>query len=251
MTDWPELSRERGRGGGRDSRHLHNPRSFLRGYSRIGNSKKTTFKHSSAMPPIRQTTLRRTASNQSARGTSASRIEIVRAGIQQLFSGRSSVGTRSSSPESPKTPRLALGLNNLSSTRLNIPFLTRTNTTDRSTTSPSSPSARSPTTPISSRPITRNALREHELSNVSAIPPPLRHNSNQRFAGVDPAERELAELAYIGRRRRNRTSKERRCAPKIKNQKIRANILKCFISGMVNLPHSKLHGQFLMVDTSF
>jgi hypothetical protein len=56
--------------------------------------------------------------------------------------------------------------------------------------------------------------------------------------GVDPAELHLAELAETGRRRRQRKARERerRCMPKIKNKKIRAKILSCFISGLVKIP---------------
>ena len=193
------------------------------------------------MPPVRQNNPRRSTSSRSSRQP-PSRLENVRTGLQQLFTGRSSVGTaRSHSPESPKSPRYALGLQNLSSTRINIPYLTRTTTIPNSsnestsTTSPESP--HSPTTPISTRPITPNSLRQQiQHPAVSTLPSHVRHNSARRFIGIDPAEQHLAELAEQGRRRRRHKprSKDRRCAPKIKNRKIRSKILSCFISGLVN-----------------
>jgi hypothetical protein len=188
------------------------------------------------MPPVRQNGHRRQQSSESSRGPQ-SRIEGIRTGINSLFSGRSRVGPpRSRTPESPKTPRLALGLGNFSSTRLVIPYLTRTNTTSRPPTRQN--------TPISSRPITadslRNSLRQQDtILPLSNPPRHARHNSHtaRRFVGVDPAELHLAELAETGRRRRQRKAKEsRRCAPKITNKKIRAKILSCFISGLVKIP---------------
>lgn len=209
------------------------------------------------MPPIRQNNSRRSPSYRSSR-PSSSRLEGVRASINQLFTGRSSVGPRSPTPDSPKTPRFVLGLPNLSTTRLNVPYLTRTpsvphrSNTQRSNasqTASASQTAESPTTPISSRPIIPNSLRQQiEQPAVSAVPSHVRHNSARRFVGVDPAEQHLAELAQSGRERRRhkrraRRDKERFCAPKIKNRKIRAKILSCFISGLV---HSHCPG---MIDS--
>jgi hypothetical protein len=173
----------------------------------------------------------------------SSRLENVRIGINQLFTGRSRVGLpRTQTPESPKTPRLALGLQNLPSTRINIPYLNRTSSTSSNrSTRPNVGvlrSARNPLTPFSSRPLTPRALRqETQDSTETAIPPPVGRSSTRRFIGVDPAELHLAELAHAGRRRRRQKSRnrhaERRCAPKIKNRKIRAKILSCFVSGLV------------------
>jgi hypothetical protein len=189
------------------------------------------------MPPVRQNGHRRHPSSEFSRGP-PSRIEGIRTGMNQLFSGRSRVGPpRSRTPESPKTPRLALGLGNFSSTRLVIPYLTRTNTTSR-------PPTRQDTPPISSRPITANSLRnslrqQNTILPISNPPRHARHNSHtaRRFVGVDPAELHLAELAETGRRRRQRKARERerRCMPKIRNKKIRAKILSCFISGLVKI----------------
>jgi hypothetical protein len=186
------------------------------------------------MPSARQNTSRRSPTSQSSRPAPSSRLENVRISIQGLFTGRSIVGARASSPESPKTPRPTIGPQNLPSTRLIIPYLTRS-ASDRSARS-SHRSPRNPDFPLSSRPITPNSLRQQiEQPNLSTIPPRVRHNDSRRF-GVDPAEQHLAQLAQDGRRRRRakRRSKEnRRCAPKIKNRKIRSKILSCFISGMV------------------
>ncbi|KAH8687670.1 hypothetical protein BGZ60DRAFT_522319 [Tricladium varicosporioides] len=183
------------------------------------------------MPPVRQNPPRRLSSRDSSRPAS-SRIEGIRTGINHLFTGRSRIGTpRSHTPESPKTPRLALGLGNLSSTRIVIPYLTRTNTnSSQSSQTPIRPQ-HTPHTSVSSRPIAPNPHQQQ--APVSTIPPQIRHNGARRFRGVDPAETHLAELAEAGRRRRNKVrSSERRCGPKIKNRKIRAKILTCFISGL-------------------
>jgi hypothetical protein len=172
--------------------------------------------------------------------------------VHQMFSGRSRVGTspRNSMPDSPKTPRIALGLGNLPSTRLHIPYLSRSNTSSsqRSARSASLNSPRSfrhhPYTSLDDRPTTANSVRQ------DAPQPPVpaaqssepRQSSRQRspqrrFVGVDPAELHLAELAETGRRRRRRKSPrlDRICLPKVKNKKIRAKILSTFISGMVSI----------------
>jgi hypothetical protein len=193
------------------------------------------------MPSATENTRRSSASQPSRRAPS--RLDNVRVGINQLFTGRSRVGLpRSQTPESPKTPRLALGLQDLPSTRIHIPYLNRTSSTssNRSTrpnTAVPRP-ARNPLTPFSSRPITPRALRQETRDFTdTTIPPPVRRSSTRRFIGVDPAELHLAELAHAGRRRRRQKSRnrqaERRCAPKIKNRKIRQKILSCFVSGLV------------------
>jgi hypothetical protein len=196
------------------------------------------------MPLERQDYSSRYSGRPSARASRPppSRLDNVRIGLNSLFTGRSRVGTvRSRTPESPKTPRPTLGLRELPSTRLHIPYLTRTNSSRNNSISSISPrSTQSPLTPISSRPLTPNSFREQTQqhgrgASVGSIPPPVRRSST-RFVGVDPAELHLAELARVGRRRRNRKarSSERRCAPKIQNRRIRWKILNCFISGLVN-----------------
>jgi hypothetical protein len=197
------------------------------------------------MPASNENTPRRSSASQPSRPV-ASRLQNVRVGINQLFTGRSMVGQpRSQSPESPKTPRLALGLQNLPSTRINIPYLNRTSSTssDRSTrpntTVPRT--TRNPLTPFGSRPIPPRGLQQETRDSPdTTIPPPVRRSSGRRFVGVDPAELHLAELAQVGRRRRRQKSRarhrhaERRCGPKIKNRKIRQKILSCFVSGIVS-----------------
>jgi hypothetical protein len=187
------------------------------------------------MPLIRQTATRRSPPTRSTTRRPASRIEQIRVGILQMFSGRSTVGNASSPPQSPKTPRLELALNNISSTRLVLPHLSRTTTTP----SPQSPHSLPQYTPTiealaSSRPTTGNSLREQSRQlNTSALPSHYRHNSTHRF--VDPAEQHLAALVGEGRRRKHKTHEiERRCGPKVKNDKIRAKIWSCFVSGLVS-----------------
>jgi hypothetical protein len=201
------------------------------------------------MPLERQDHSSRYSNRSSARSSRPppSRLENVRVGLNSLFTGRSRVGrvrVESQTPESPKTPRPALGLRELPSTRLHIPYLTRTNSSrNNSISSVSRRSTQSPLTPISSRPLTPNSFRQQTQQHfrdppATSIPPPVRRTSTRRFVGVDPAELHLAELAQAGRRRRKRKARsvERRCAPKIKNRHIRAKILSCFISGLVSHP---------------
>jgi hypothetical protein len=194
------------------------------------------------MPSSDESTQRRSSASRPPRPV-PSRLQNVRVEINQLFTGRSSVLLpRSLSPESPKTPRLALGLQNLPSTRIHIPYLSRTSSTDSSrSTRPNTAvprPARNPA-PFSSRPNTPRALQEEtQNSPTTTIPTPVRRSSGRRFVGVDPAELHLAELAHVGRRRRRHKSRnrraERRCGPKIKNRKIRQKILSCFVSGLVS-----------------
>ena len=218
------------------------------------------FEQSSAMPSTSESTRRSSASQSSRRAPS--RLENVRVGINQLFTGRSRVGLpRSQTPESPKTPRVALGLQNLPSTRINIPYLHRTSSqSSNRSTQPStsvSPSAHNPLTPFSSRPITPRALRQETRDSIDStnttLPPPFRRSSTRRFIGVDPAELHLAELAHAGRRRRRQKARnrhtDRRCAPKIKNRKIRQKILSCFVSGLVSYQVSWGNGTRLMISS--
>ncbi|CZT02934.1 uncharacterized protein RAG0_09891 [Rhynchosporium agropyri] len=179
-----------------------------------------------------------------------SRFESLRNGLNRWFSGRSRVGTprRQEVPESPKTPRHTPGLQELRlpSTRIHIPYLTRSDSRESSRDSEVLASPRSfrhPFAPIAApRPITANSFdtRPHTRrpSDDQNVLPRAHQPAGHRFVGVDPAELHLADLAATGRRRRRRrrTQKMRRserlCGPKIKNRKIRAKTLSCFISGM-------------------
>ena len=209
------------------------------------------------MPSQRQDTRRRPHGDSRR---SISRVENIRSGLQGLFTGRSTVGrSRYDSeqiPESPKSPRPGhtqrpvLGLHNLPTTRLNIPYLARSRSdtrthsrsesrsTHRSNT-PLSPAEQQYEEPLNFRPITPNSWRQVQQGNVSTLPSHIRHNSSRRFVGVDPAEQHLATLAQDARRRRRRNktreegTKRRRCGMKIKNRKVRGKLLSCFISGLV------------------
>ena len=202
---------------------------------------------SSVMP---QTTEHRSSQRASAQSSrrQISRLENVRMGINEMFTGRSRVGRarsirhspgtalESSDLQSPKSPRFVLGLNNLSSTTLAIPYLNRS--APPSPVSATPISAHSLPAPISSRPITPNSFRQQvqRQQNISTVPSHIRHNSERRFRGVDPAELRLIELAEDGRRRRRRGSKSNRtrsCSPQTKNKKVRRKILTCIISGLV------------------
>ncbi len=193
------------------------------------------------MPSSDETTQRRSSASRPPRPV-PSTLPNVRVEINQLFSGRSSVRLqRSLSPESPKTPRLALGLQNLPSTRIHIPYLNRTSSTNSSgSTRPNTAiprPARNPTS-FSSRPITPRARQEEsQNSPYTTLPLQVRRSSGRRFVG-DPAELHLAEIARVERRRRRHKSRnrraERRCGPKIRNRKIRQKILSCFVSGLVS-----------------
>lgn len=174
--------------------------------------------------------------------TNPTTFQNIRKGINRLFSGQSRVGTtRTTSeevPESPKTPRLALGLHDLPSTRLHIPYLNRTRSNGSQDSRPSSQRSQRTLAPTRSRPILPTAIRQQTQQQShppSRVPSRQRRSSSsRRFVGVDPAEHQLAELAASGRRGR-RVSKRIRCMPQIKSRKIRGKVLSCFISGIVSM----------------
>lgn len=167
------------------------------------------------------------------------RLENMRSGLQQLFTGRSTIGRseeRDPVPDTPKTPRLPLGLQSLPVTRWEIPHL------NRSTSSSSARSATSitnrteapqalPDTPISARPITPNSYTE--MQRTISRPQPTVQSSSRPFVGVDPEEQHLAELAARGRRRRKRSQQTRQAwMPNMKNRKIRSKVIGCTLSGL-------------------
>jgi hypothetical protein len=195
------------------------------------------------MPALRQNDLERLSSRDSS-APQPSRVEGIRTSINHLFSGRSRVGLqqRSHTPDSPKTPQLPLGLGNFSSTRLHIPYLSRSNsgssirTPIRAEHSPRSSVTSQPTASL--RRETRR-IPENNTSVPSGLPEAHYHPpTSSRFVGVGPEDDHLAQLAATGRRRRRNKprSTTRTCAPKVKNRKIRAKILSCFISGLVTHP---------------
>ncbi|RDL38967.1 Uncharacterized protein BP5553_03307 [Venustampulla echinocandica] len=186
------------------------------------------------MPSHNQDNLMRLSSRESSQ-PAPSRIQNIRTGVSQLFTGRSRVGgPRSQTPQSPKTPRLALGLDNFSSTRLVIPYLTRSNTVSSLPYhSPVRPDHNGQP-PATSRPSTSTSRRQRTQRPLNSTTLPRVRRPARRLVGVDPAEQRLAELAQSRRtqRRAKARKSERRCAPKIKNRTIRAKILSCFISGL-------------------
>ncbi|ESZ93776.1 hypothetical protein SBOR_5832 [Sclerotinia borealis F-4128] len=170
-----------------------------------------------------------------------SRLEDVREGLHTLFSGRSSVGARSPSPESPKAPRL-VGLGNLPSTRIHIPGLTISrSSTRRSSAAPEPTLPRHDEPPVVSHSATRfSQYTQYPAvsSPISTIPPRVQRRSDRRFLSVDPAERHLVDLADRGRRRRGtprgtlESTGWRTCGPRIRNKKIRQKIVHSLISGL-------------------
>ncbi|TVY60658.1 hypothetical protein LSUE1_G007292 [Lachnellula suecica] len=189
------------------------------------------------MPPFRQSDRRQASSGSSEAPLPPSRLEGIRTGINGMFIGRSRVGThRARTPESPKMPRLALGLGNISHSRIALPYLSRSNTIAPPSPTRSEPQMSVPM-PISSRTITAQDLQQETIVRPpTRVPSYARHNSHtaRRFVGVDSAELHLAELAESGRRRRRNKARGRRpkCFPKVTNKKIRSKILSCFISGL-------------------
>lgn len=147
----------------------------------------------------------------------------LRAGIQQMFSGRSSVGTPSSPPDSPKTPRLPLDPNNLSSRTEPAPDYSRY----------SSQPAANPLPPTTTRPAATHTPQQRPVySGISILSFQTGRRPPRPF--VDPEEQQLAELANEGRRRRHKTPVEKKCFPKIKSKRTRSKMVTCVVSGLVN-----------------
>ncbi|OHE90586.1 hypothetical protein CORC01_14112 [Colletotrichum orchidophilum] len=157
--------------------------------------------------------------------------------------------------DSPKTPRFNLGLPTLPGTRLNLPHLARTWTSgsngpdSRPNSTSQQPMNRvdeSPTEPYMTR------VGEPPATTRVTMPAPVvrrpgteTSSGTRRFAGPDPAEMHLAQLAQEGRRRRRRTHRRQQlddrseghpkrflfCIPWPKSRRMRSQILRCFISG--------------------
>src|SRR4051812_11037545 len=106
------------------------------------------------MPPRRELEERRSRRTNTSRRPAPSTLGEMRQGIGHMFTRRPRVVPAPESVESgdqlesPKTPRLVLGLQNFSSTRLAIPYLNR-----NSTSLPSTPMAADAPSPLSPRPI--------------------------------------------------------------------------------------------------
>jgi hypothetical protein len=209
------------------------------------------------MPARGQNDLERLSSRDDSLARQPSRVAAIRTSINHLFSGRSRVGPleRSRTPDSPKTPRLPLGLGNFSSTRLHIPYLSRSDSTSSIRTPiRAQHSAHSSVSSEAAAPLRRETRRIPE-NHTSAPPSPPRTHYNppasRRFVGVGPEDDRLAQLAEIGRRRRNKSrNANRRCGPKVKNRKIRAKILSCFISGLVTCHAYRVTAQITNSDSS-
>jgi hypothetical protein len=166
----------------------------------------------------------------------------MRSSLSQLFLGRSHIDAREpSAEEGPKTPRLALGLENMPSTRFDLPHLHRTPSPSirSGSTSPSVPGQlpeMPPPVRISTRPITPNTYRQ--IHSATSVPRAASHRSNPSQVGVDPEEQQLADLADRGRRRRRSKKTKSKgctqgCMPNIKSRKMRSKIFSVAISGIV------------------
>jgi hypothetical protein len=184
------------------------------------------------------------------------RFPISRTTLPTLFHSRSSrVGTLpevlpdENEIESPKTPRFALGLPHLPSTRLHLPHLTRTWTNGSNGPASRPPTAR-PGTSVASEAAPRPSFSRAMQERLATLTPPepaaqveadqQRHRL-RRFDGADPAELHLAAMAEDGRRRTRGRPHDRAprpppkrflfCFPWIKSRRIRSQILRCFVSG--------------------
>ncbi|KAI1500291.1 hypothetical protein F5X99DRAFT_240393 [Biscogniauxia marginata] len=161
-------------------------------------------------------------------------------------------GPTSDGDDSPKTPRFNLGM---PSTRIRLPSLARTRergssrlpSRDRSNrpAQPNPRGASGPQTAIGQAPTEAQTERSHRTEDTEG---------RRRFRGTDPAELQLADLAEDGRRRRHHhhhsrrngpdSSRRRRhehqdppsrflfCFPWIESNRMRSQVLRCFVSGM-------------------
>lgn len=187
--------------------------------------------------------------SQRTRGLSFSRPS-----LPTVFTSRSrtteqnqAINGEASEVDSPKTPRFNLGLPNMPSTRLHLPNLARTWT--RGSSGPTSPTQ-------TQRPPELAPGRPQPQTRADQIPvisePAPSHSSNDvrgndtgrpRFQGADPEETHLADA--VDRRMRQRHHRSRRhrndeppqrflfCFPWVKSARIRRQILRCFVSGIL------------------
>ena len=174
------------------------------------------------MPPLR------TGSSREAPTDPISRLEGLRGGIQQLFSGRSYIGIKTHSPQHSKSARPGQELHQQAASRRVIPrfglLATRT------------PSHRSEAN--SERGANGSSHSQTMQRPAHSAPPQYGHRRPGRpQVGVDPSEQALAAMADSGRRScRGRKHSERACAPKMKNKKIRSKARSCIFSGTVCSP---------------
>ncbi|KAK1469452.1 hypothetical protein CMEL01_01219 [Colletotrichum melonis] len=159
--------------------------------------------------------------------------------------------------DSPKTPRFNIGLPTLPGTRLNLPHLARTWTSDSNGADswPNSTSQQplnrvdessSPEPPTTSRAGQPSATTRVTMpAPVARRPETETSSGTRRFTGPDPAEMHLANMAQEGRRRRRRAHRRQQqdsnneghpkrfllCIPWPKSRRMRSQILRCFISG--------------------
>jgi hypothetical protein len=171
------------------------------------------------------------------RATRPTRVENMRRGLRQLFTG-TSVVERATLPEGRKTARLELSPQDFSSASITLPHPFRVTTAPATLSTPSSAASNDspfPThTPLTSRPITPNSLRD--MQRAMSLPLPATQRSSRLFVGVDPEERYLADLAARGRRRqskRTRGARRRRsCVLNFKDRKVRSKVIACCLSAI-------------------
>jgi hypothetical protein len=165
-------------------------------------------------------------------------------GLENLFT-RSSArrhSTSNSSTTSDAGPKMPwLGLSNLSTGRLVIPYLSRPATPSSRPATARSPTA-SPPPHLPSSAVSQNItapVSSDRLERVQRVPStvaPVHQGNPGAFIAVDPAEQHLQDLVDTGRRRRHRTRKAKAsrhtCFPAIRHRKIRSKVISCLVSGI-------------------
>ncbi|KAI1770668.1 hypothetical protein F4818DRAFT_446081 [Hypoxylon cercidicola] len=187
--------------------------------------------------------------NQPARGFSLSRPS-----LPTVFTGRSrtaeqdqAVNSDASEVDSPKTPRFNVGLSTMPSTRLHLPNPARTWT--RGSSGPTSPiQAHRPSEPAPE--LSQPPPRVGQIPVISEPAPSHRSSDvrgddmgRPRFQGADPEETRLADAVDRRMRHRHHRSQSQRnedhpmrflfCFPWVKSARIRRQILRCFVSGIL------------------